>query len=459
MESDVVIIGSGQAATPLANRLVERGQKVVVIERGDLGGTCVNTGCTPTKTMIASAQAAHVARNAAKLGVSVGDVRVDLAAVVDRKDAMVARWRHGVEKRLTGAGDRLHLVRGHGRFVDRRTVEVAGQRYLGKSVVINVGARDRIPALPGLDGVPWLNHSRLLNLRQLPGHLLVLGGGYIGCELGQMFRRFGAAVTIVGTANHLLAKEDDDVSAALEQVFHAEGIGLRLGARAVRVRGGAGLGADIELDLADGTRLVGSHLLVATGRVPNTDDLGCAAAGVALDDSGRVIADDQYRTSADGVFAVGDVLPGPQFTHVSWDDYRRLLPILTGQAEGHKGRAGQLVPYAVFTDPQVAGVGLSQREAQAQGIAHEIATLPFGSVARAIETDQTAGLLQVLVDPGSERLLGARIVGAEAGELIHVFAALMRAGASARTLVEGQMVHPAFAEGLQSVLMKLRRFA
>jgi pyruvate/2-oxoglutarate dehydrogenase complex dihydrolipoamide dehydrogenase (E3) component len=429
---------------------------VVVIERGDLGGTCVNTGCTPTKTMIASAQAAHTARGAGKLGVSVGEVVVDLAAVVDRKDAMVVRWRRGVEKRLTNAGERLQLVRGHARFVDRRTVEVAGQRHVGKAIVINVGARAAVPELPGLADVPWLNHARLINLRQLPRHLLVLGGGYIGCEMGQMFRRFGAAVTVVGTAPHLLPREDDDVSVALEEVFRAEGITLRLGAKPVRAQGDGG---EISLHFADGTRIAGSHLLVATGRKPNTDDLGCAAAGINLDASGHVIVDDQYRTSAEGVFAVGDAIPGPQFTHVSWDDHRRLLAILTGDhSHPDKGRSDQLVPAAVFTDPQVAGVGLSEREAKARDIPHEVARYPYSSIARAIETDRTAGLVKVIIDPASERILGARIVGAEAGELIHVFSALMRAGVSPRVLVEGQMVHPTFAEGLQSALMTLPRF-
>jgi pyruvate/2-oxoglutarate dehydrogenase complex dihydrolipoamide dehydrogenase (E3) component len=458
MESDVVIIGSGQAATPLANRLVERGQSVIVIERGDLGGTCVNTGCTPTKTMIASARAAHVARTAATLGVTVGEVKVDLGAVVDRKNAMVARWRQGVEKRLTTAA-RMQLLRGHARFVDRRTVEVAGQRHSGKSIVINVGARDHAPSLAGLDSVPWLNHARIMELRQVPAHLLVLGGGYIGCEMAQMFRRFGAEVTMISTAERLLPKEDADVSQVIEEVFRAEGITLGLGARPVSVSRGDGA-ATVALELADGRRITGSHLLVATGRRPNTDDLDCAAAGIDLDDPGYVVVDDHYRTSNPDVHAVGDAIAGPQFTHVAWDDHRRLLAILTGRTDvPAKGRADQLVPYAVFTDPQVAGVGLSQKEAQGSGIRHDVARFPFGKIARAIETDQTAGVVKVIVDAATDRILGARIVGAEAGELIHVFAALMRAGASSRVLVEGQMVHPTFAEGLQSALMTLPRFA
>jgi pyruvate/2-oxoglutarate dehydrogenase complex dihydrolipoamide dehydrogenase (E3) component len=459
LRTDVAIIGSGQAAAPLATRLAGQGQQVVVIERAALGGTCVNTGCTPTKTMIASARAAHVARTGGPLGIRVSDVQVDLAAVVDRKNAIVARWRQGVERRL--GGERIKVLRGHARFVDGRTLQVGEQRVSAGTVIVNVGARPVVPALPGLDGVPWKDNASVMELRQLPRHLLVLGGGYIGCEMAQMFRRFGALVTVVGNAGHLLPQEDEEVSAALEEVFTAEGIELRLGTPAVAVeRGGRsdGPGAEIRVKLADGARLSGSHLLVATGRRPNTDDLGCEAAGIERDEHGHIKIDDRYRTSAEGVYALGDAVHGPQFTHVSWDDHRRLLAVLNGQADAG-GRAGMLTPFTVFTDPQVAGVGLSERQARQTGQRHESASMPFGDIARAIESGQTAGVLKVLVDPDSERLLGARIVGAEAGELIHVFAAVMRAGASARTLVDGQMVHPTFAEGVQSVLMKLPRFA
>jgi pyruvate/2-oxoglutarate dehydrogenase complex dihydrolipoamide dehydrogenase (E3) component len=460
MDPDVIIIGSGQTATPLAAKLAADGKRVVVIESGALGGTCVNNGCTPTKTMIASARVAHVARTAGRLGVRTSEVVVDFAAVVERKNAMVLRWRQGVERRLATGGDRIAVLRGRGRFVGPRTVEVNGQQLRAPVVVVNVGARPAVPRLPGLEAVPHLDSSSLLERRALPAHLLVLGPGYIGCELGQMFRRFGSAVTLVGRQPHLLPREDVEVSTALEGVFRNEGIDLRLGVAVERVeRAGPG-GEGVALRLLGGAEVRGSDLLVATGRVPNTDGLGCETAGIRLDDQGRVLVDDHYRTSAEGVYAVGDVIPGPQFTHTSWDDHRRLIAILRGRApEGRPaGRAGTIVPSCVFTDPQVASVGLSEREARDRGIAHEVATMPWGQIARAIETDEPAGLLKVLIDPASERILGARLVGADAGELIHVFLALMLAGAPARALVDGQMVHPAFAEGLQSVLMTLPRF-
>ncbi|HET6283545.1 MAG TPA: FAD-dependent oxidoreductase, partial [Polyangia bacterium] len=315
METDVVVIGTGQAAVPLATALVKQGKKVVVVERGAPGGTCVNSGCTPTKTMIASAQAAHIARASGTLGVRAAGVTVDFGAVVDRKNAMVARWRHGIERRLSEAGERLTLIRGQAQFVGDRTIEVGGQRIRGEIVVINTGARARTPAIAGLNLVPWLDYTGLLEVRQLPRHLVVVGGGYIGCEFAQMFRRFGAAVTVIGRAAHLLPKEDDEFGQALEDVFSAEGIELRLAARIERVASavsqGKGGGDDISVALQGGDVVHGSHLLIATGRQPNTDDLGCQAAGINLDDDGHIIVDDDYRTSALGVFAVGDVVHGP----------------------------------------------------------------------------------------------------------------------------------------------------
>jgi pyruvate/2-oxoglutarate dehydrogenase complex dihydrolipoamide dehydrogenase (E3) component len=454
MDFDSIVIGAGQAGVPLATRLAGAGQRVLLAERSRLGGTCVNTGCTPTKTMIASARAAHVARTAARLGVHPADVRVDLAAIVARKDAVVAQWRAGVEKRLRAAGDRLRVVHGAARFVGEREVEVDGERHRAAAVVVNVGARPATPPVEGLERVAWLDNRRVMELTSLPEHLVVLGGGYIGCEFAQAFRRFGARVTVVEPGEHLLGREDPDISAEVEGVFRAEGIDLALGARAAGVEGGPGR---VRLALEGGGEIAGSHLLVATGRRPNTDDLGCAAAGVALDARGFIPVDEHYLTSAAGVYAVGDVTGGPQFTHASWDDHRLVFDLLLGRPS--RRRSDRIVPYTAFTDPQVAGVGLTEREARERGVAYVAGAIPFGHVARAIETGETAGRIKVLVDPESERLLGAAIVGAEAGELIHVFVALMQAGAPVRHLVDMEAVHPAFAEGLQSAVMSIDRFA
>jgi pyruvate/2-oxoglutarate dehydrogenase complex dihydrolipoamide dehydrogenase (E3) component len=454
MDLDAIVIGSGQAAIPLATRLAARGKKVLLAERARLGGTCVNTGCTPTKTLIASARAAHVARTADRLGVRAGPVRVDFPAVVARKDAVVERWRSGVAKKIADAGERLTVVTGHARLVGERTVDVGGERHRAPVVVLNVGARAAVPPIPGLGEVPWLDNGKLLALRELPPRLVVVGGGYIGCELAQAYRRFGSEVTIVDPAPHLLGHEDEEASSAIEDAFRAEGIALRLGARIDAVSGGPGA---VKVALGGGGSIEGTHLLVATGRRPNTDDLGCDAGGVKLDPRGFVAVDDHYRTSAPGVFAVGDATGGPQFTHVAWDDHRLLLDVLDGKPT--RGRAGRVIPYTAYTDPQVAGVGMTEREAKAAKVRYEAASMPFGWIARATETGETAGTLKVLVDPGTERILGASIVGAEAGELIHVFAAVMQAGAPARAIVDMECVHPAFAEGLQSVLMRLERYA
>ncbi len=455
LDCDAIILGSGQAGVPLATKLAAKGRRVVVIEAAAPGGTCVNTGCTPTKTLIASARAAHVARTAARLGVHTAEVTVDFAAVMARKNAIVARWREGVERRL--GGDGITLLRGRGRFVGPRTVEIDGRRVRAPLVVINVGGRPAAPHLPGLERVPWLDHAGLLDVRTLPSHLIIVGAGYIGCEMAQLFRRLGSAVTVVGRQPHLLPREDEDVSSVLEEVFRGEGIDLRLGSQIEALEPGSNQGAAVRAHLGGGTELRGSHLLLALGRRPNTDGLGCEAAGIALTGDGHVQVDDRYRTSAEGVHAVGDVIPGPQFTHVSWDDHRRLLAILEGRSQ--VGRSEAVVPSCVFTDPQVAAVGPNERQARAQGLRYEVATLPWKNIARATETDETAGLIKVLIAPDTEQILGARLVGAEAGELLHVFSALMVARASARTLVDGQIAHPTLAEGLQSVLTKLPRFA
>lgn len=454
MHWDVLIVGAGQTGAPLAARLAATGRRVLLLERQFVGGTCVNYGCTPTKTLVASARAAHVARTGERLGVCAAPVTVDFDAVMARKNRLVLQWRSSVQRSLERAGSALTVIEGHARFAGERTVQVNGEMHTADVVVVNTGARAAEPPIAGLSDVPWLDNARIMELDRLPDHLIVVGGGFIGCEFAQMFRRFGAEVTVIEPGVHLLGQEDEPVSEALEEVFRAEGIRLLLDERVTGVQAD---GSSIHLSLASGARLTGTHVLVATGRTPNTDDLGCDRAGIELDERGFVTVDDDYRTSADAVYATGDVTGGPQFTHTAWDDHRLLFDIIAGRSV--RGRSSRIIPHVTYTDPQVAGVGMTEREAVDRGLAYELASLPFGNIARAIETDETAGIVRILIAPSTERILGASIIGAEAGELIHIVQALMQAGASARALVDGQVAHPAFAEGLQSALMRLDRFA
>jgi pyruvate/2-oxoglutarate dehydrogenase complex dihydrolipoamide dehydrogenase (E3) component len=450
---DAIVIGAGQGGVPLAALLAESGRRVLLAERSEVGGTCVNRGCTPSKSLIASAQAAHDARRAGRLGIHAA-VEVDFRAVMERVDGIVHQWREGVRQRLERAGERLTVVRAHARFTAPGTVEVAGETHEADTIVVNVGTRHAVPNIAGLDQVPFLTNGSVFALRELPRRLVAIGGGYIGCELGQAFRRLGAEVTIVDPGDRLLAREDPQVSAEIEKAFAAEGIDVRKGSRPARVER---RGEEIAVVLDDGREVTGSHLLVATGRIPNTGDLGCEAAGIRLDERGFIPVDDAFRTSADGVYAIGDCTGGPQFTHRSWDDGRILFDVLTGRRAG--GREGRLVPYAMFTDPQVGRVGLTEREAREQGLEVDAAEMPFEWVARAVEADVPAGVLRVMVDRRTERFVGVSLVGAQAGELVHVFSVLMQAGATARAVVDTEFIHPTFAEGLQTLVMKLPRYA
>jgi pyruvate/2-oxoglutarate dehydrogenase complex dihydrolipoamide dehydrogenase (E3) component len=455
---DVIVVGAGQAAKPLVLRFARAGRRVVIFESGHVGGTCINTGCTPTKTMLASARAAHVARTSGRLGVIAGPVVVDLGEIVDRKDALVRSWRSSIARAFAEAPG-VQLVPHHARFVGERTLEAQGQRYRAPIVILDVGARAAAPPLKGLDSVPWLDNASVMALRHIPDHLVVLGGGYIGCEMAQMFRRFGARVTIVHDGEHVLSREDLDVAAALQEVLAVEGIDVKLRSAAVEVSVDGPERKGVAVRLVNGGEVRGSHLLVALGRRANTDDLGCEAGGVRLDPRGNIVADEYYATTAPGVYAVGDALGGPQFTHTSWDDHRLLFRQLTDPDAPRRKRSERLIPYCVFTDPQVACVGLNERAAKAKGVAHQVAIVPVSEIARADEVDETAGLFKVLVDPGADRILGVSLVGPEAGELLHVFVSLMQAGASPSAIVDAQYVHPTFAEGVQSLIMKLPRYA
>jgi pyruvate/2-oxoglutarate dehydrogenase complex dihydrolipoamide dehydrogenase (E3) component len=445
---DAIVIGSGQGGNPLGQDLADRKWRVALIEREHLGGTCINTGCTPTKTMVASAQVAHYARHADRWGVRTGPVSVDLPRIVARKDEIVRQFRSGKEEAFGGENPRLY--RGHGRFIGPRQIRVGDDVLDGERIFINTGARPEIPSIEGLDRVGYLTNATLMELTELPAHLLVIGGGYIGLEFGQMFRRFGSRVTVVHRGEQILPREDQDVAGELQKALEVEGLEFLLKARPTRVDR-RGQGIDLTVEVGDRSRtLTGSHLLVATGRRPNSDDLGLDRAGVATDQRGYVTVNDRLETNVPGVWAMGDVKGGPAFTHVSYHDYQVVLANLTSGAGATID--SRVVPYAVFTDPQLGRVGMTEREARVTHDRLKIGKIPMKWVARAIERDETAGLMKLVVDADSDRILGAAILSAEGGELIHVLSTLMLANAP-YTLLKGAIyIHPTLTEGLYALM-------
>jgi pyruvate/2-oxoglutarate dehydrogenase complex dihydrolipoamide dehydrogenase (E3) component len=444
MRFDAIVIGSGQGGNPLCQCLADKGWNVALVERSHLGGTCINTGCTPTKTMVASAQVAHYARNAARWGVHASDVRVDLPAILERKNKVVASFRSGQERRVAERKT-LRLYRGHARFLSPKQLQLSDEIIEGEHIFINTGTRPEIPRLQGLDTVPYLTNATLMDVRDLPEHLLVLGGGYIGLEFGQMFRRFGSEVTIVHRGDRLLTREDPDLAEELRKALEAEGIRFFLEARTTctKMSGGKIL---LEAESPGGrSTLCGTHLLVATGRRPNTDDLGLEKAGVELDARGYVKINSRLETNVPGIWALGDVKGGPAFTHLSYNDYQ----IIFGNLMEGKNLTieHRYVPYAAFTDPQLGRVGMTEREARATGRKLKIGTYPMAYIARAIERDETAGLMKIIVDAETDRILGAAILGTEGGELIQILGALILADAPYTVLKGAVFIHPTLAEG------------
>nr|WP_205648500.1 FAD-containing oxidoreductase [Acuticoccus kandeliae] len=453
---DAIVIGAGQAGPTVAARLAGAGKRVVLIERAALGGTCVNTGCTPTKAMVASAYAAHLARRAADFGVSAGPVGVDLAAVVARKDRVVARSRDGLEDWL-GATEGLTLKRGHARFVAADAVEVAGERIEAPLIVLNVGGRPSMPDFPGVADVASLNSSTILDLSTLPRHLVVVGGSYVGLEFAQMFRRFGAAVTIVERAPRLVAREDEATSEALAAILREEGITVRTGADCIALAPHPD-GVNVHVSCTEGApEVVGSHVLLAVGRVPNTDDLGLPAAGVATDARGFITVDDRLQTNVPGIYALGDCNGRGAFTHTAYNDGEILTDNLLS---GDDRKVSDRIPaYALYTDPPLGRVGLSVAEAKAAGHRVLVGERPMTRVARAVEKGETAGFMKVVVDADSGRILGAALLGVGADEAVHAILAAMAGGLDARGLARTVFIHPTVSELIPTILGELKPVA
>jgi pyruvate/2-oxoglutarate dehydrogenase complex dihydrolipoamide dehydrogenase (E3) component len=451
---DAIIIGTGQAGPSLANRLSQSGMRVAVIERHLVGGTCVNTGCIPTKTMVASAYAAHLAGRGPDFGFSIdGRIKVDLARVKARKDAISGRSREGLEKMLNGL-ERCDVIRGHARFRAPHEVVVGDKVLHAERIFLNVGGRAAIPAMPGVEQTPYLTNTSLLDLTVLPEHLVIVGGSYVGLEFGQMFRRFGSQVTIVEMASALISREDPDVSNAIRDLLIEEGIAIRLNARCISVSGSA-TEITAHVECTEGEPAVrGTHLLLATGRRPNTDDLGLDAAGIKKDDRGHIVVDDELRTSADGVWALGDCNGRGAFTHTSYNDYEIVAANLL---DGGKRRVSDRLPaYALYIDPPLGRAGLTEAQVRDRGRPALVGTRPMTRVGRAIEKGETKGFMKFLVDAESREILGASILGTGGDEAIHCVLDTMYAKAPCDVLQRAVHIHPTVSELIPTVLGELK---
>lgn len=436
----------------MAAALARSGRRTLLVEREHVGGTCVNEGCTPTKTMVASARVAYLARRGADYGVRTGPVSVDLARVRERKRAIVNSFRDGNQRRLETTPN-LELLFGEARFAGPRKITVGNRSLESDAIFINAGCRPSAPEVEGLDRLNPLDSTSIMELDRVPDHLLVLGGGYVGLEFAQMFRRFGSRVTIIQRGAQLLPLEDEDVAAAVQGAMQDDGIEVLLGAQG-RCAGAGNGGVRLDVLSPGGDRVLeGSHVLTAAGRIPNSDRLNLGAAGIDTDRKGFIRVNSRLETSAAGVYALGDIKGGPAFTHISYDDYRIIRTnLLQG---GNATTDGRLVPYTVFIDPQLGRIGLNEREAKSQGRGYRVAQMPMSNVARALEMDESRGLLKALVDPVTRQILGAAVLGIEGGELMAVLQLAIMGNVPYDRVRDAVFAHPTLAESLNNLFSTL----
>jgi pyruvate/2-oxoglutarate dehydrogenase complex dihydrolipoamide dehydrogenase (E3) component len=440
--ADVVVIGSGQGGVPLAADFAKAGKNVVLFERDALGGSCINYGCTPSKAFLAAAHAAGRARQAAKLGVHT-QVKVDFSMVMERVRGIRSQFNQGTKRRLDSAG--VRVICAEAAFIGERTVSGGDVTVQAPIVVINTGTSSSIPDIPGLAGAPYLTNRNFFDLQQIPPRLLVVGGGYIALELGQGLARLGSQTELIVRGDSLLAQEEPEVSEVLAEALRQDGIEILFG---VEVNQAAHQKGVFELTLSNDEHLQGEALLVAIGRKPNTVALNAAASGIELDTKGFIKIDDQFQTTCSGVYAIGDAAKQPAFTHVSWEDYRRLKAILCGE---QRTRSDRVLGYAVYTEPQVGRVGMTLEQALKQGINARAVTLPMSQIARAIEWGHDLGFYRMVIDSDTDKILGATLVGYETAELVHVFLDLMEAGATWQLLERSVHIHPTYGEALPSL--------
>jgi pyruvate/2-oxoglutarate dehydrogenase complex dihydrolipoamide dehydrogenase (E3) component len=451
---DAIIIGTGQAGPPLARRLAAADWKVAVIERKFFGGTCVNTGCTPTKTLVASAYAAYLARRAADYGVTIdGSVGVDMKAVKARKDAVFLPSRNGVERSLKSLKG-CTVFEGHARFVGAKKVQVNDEIITADKIFINVGGRALVPPIRGLDHVPYLTNSSMMDVDFLPPHLIVLGGSYVGLEFAQVYRRFGSDVTVIELAPHLIAREDEDVSRAIAEILKDENIDIRLNSKVVAVaKQGDNIAVTID-NAGTESQIIGSHLLVTVGRRPNTDDLGLDKAGVATDPRGYIEVDDQLRTSVPGIWAMGDCNGRGAFTHTSWNDFEIVAANLLDNEP--RRVSDRIMAYALYTDPPLGRAGMTETDVRKSGRPALIATMAMEDVSRAFEKGETKGFMKILVDKETKHILGASLLGLSGDEAIHCILDVMYAKAPFTVLQRAMHIHPTVSEFIPTMLEDLR---
>lgn len=452
-EFDAIVIGAGQAGVPLAKKLALAGWHTALVEKRWVGGTCVNDGCTPTKALVASARLAYMAERGKDLGIEIPTVKVDFKAVMDRKDGIVQKSRKGTESGIEGT-ENLTLIYGEARFTDKHTVDIAEQSYTAKHIFINVGDSPVVPDVEGVHDIEYLTSTTILELEEVPEHLIIVGGGYIGLEFGQMFSRFGSRVSLFEHGDRLMPKEDIDVCEVVSGFFKEEGIDVQTDAKVVAFKKTADGKIDVSVEIDGKTQnYTCSHVLLASGRKPQTEKLGLEHTDVKCDEDGHIEVDDHLKTSAEGIYALGDVKGGPAFTHISYNDYIVVTDNLLDK--GNKSIRDRMIPYCMFTDPQLGRIGITETQAEEKGLEYEVAKLPMEHVARAIETGQTRGFMKAVVDKNTKQILGATIIGEQGGEIMSILQMAMMGKITYEEIRSTIFAHPLYAESLNNLFMSL----